>query len=241
MGGTFPHPQCRIWLPDHFVPLLGNYQISSRGKTSSPVTVDIPSPTFVQSPLKATPTSSECDLIASLGRSVVSDCSQVEEESSVVEDVPSPITESGKLTPPLTTSPSTISWPEDYSLPTDREMQDKSETSSVNEAQFETQSSETATTTLRDSKQNGDPNRNKLSGRFLDVEELCEVLQGDSVNSSSIPNGVKENTYFLIKNDKNVEKRKQKMRSNFNDDCGAWLSKSSSTKKTLFYCVDQTV
>ena len=30
------------------------------------------------------------------------------------------------------------------------------------------------------------------------------------------------------------------MRSNFDDDCGAWLSKSSSTKKTLFYCVDQT-
>ena len=194
--------------------------------------MDIPSPNFVQSPLKATPTSSECDLIASLGRSAVSDCSQVEEESSVVEDVPSPITESGKLTKSLL---------EDYSLPTDREMQDKTETSSVNEAQFETQSLETTTTPHRDSKQNSDPNRNKLSGRFLDVEELCKVLQGDSVNSSSIPNGVKENTYFLIKNDKNVEKRKQKMRSNFNDDCGAWLSKSSSTKKTLFYCVDQTV
>ncbi len=89
-------------------------------------------------------------------------------------------------------------------------------TSSVNEAQFETHPSETATTPPRDSKQNGDLlNRNKLSGRFLDVEELCKVLQGDPVNSSSIPNSVKENTYFLIKNDKNVEKRKQKMRSNF--------------------------
>jgi hypothetical protein len=225
MGGTFPHPQGKTWLPDHFVPLLGNCQISSTGNTSSPVTVDIPSPNCVQSPLKATPTSSECDLIASLGRSAVSDCSQVEEESSVVEDVPSPITESGKLTPPLTTPPSTRSLPEDYSLPIDREIQDKTETSSVNEAQFETHPSETATTPPRDSKFL--LNRNKLSGRFLDVEELCKVLQGDPVNSSSIPNGVKENTYFLIKNDKNVEKRKQKMRSNFDDDCGAWLSKSS--------------
>jgi hypothetical protein len=220
--------------------LLGNYQISSRGKTLSPVTVDIPSPNFVQSPLKATPTSSECDLIASLGRSAVSDRSQVEDESSVVEDVPSPITESGKLTPPPTTLPSTRSLPKDYSLPTDGEMQGKTETSSVKEAQFETQSSETANhqSPPRDSKQNGDPNRNKLPGRFLDMEELWEVLQGDSVNSSSIPSGVKENTYFLIKNEKNVEKRKQGMRSNFDNDCGAWLSKSSSTKKTLFYCFD---
>ena len=27
-------------------------------------------------------------------------------------------------------------------------------------------------------------------------------------------------------------------RSNFEDDCGAWLSKSSSTKKTMFYHFD---
>ena len=65
MGGTFPHPQGRIWLPDHFVPLLGNYQISSRGKTLSPVTMDIPSPNFVQSPLKAMP-SSECEVTSTM-------------------------------------------------------------------------------------------------------------------------------------------------------------------------------
>ena len=90
--------------------------------------------------------------------------------------------------------------------------------------------------TPRDLKQNGGI-VNKLSGRFLDVEELCDILQGNSRSSSSILNGVKQNTYFVIRN---VEKRKQGKRSNFDNDCRAWLSKSSSTKKTLFYCVDQT-
>ncbi len=71
MAGPFPHPQGRIWLPNHFVPLIGN---SPGGKTSSPVSVDIPSPNFVQlPPLKISPTSSECELIASWDRSDVLD------------------------------------------------------------------------------------------------------------------------------------------------------------------------
>ena len=74
-----------------------------------------------------------------------------------------------------------------------------------------------------------------LSGRFLDVEQLCEVLQGHPVTGSSIPKGLKENTYFVITNENNMDKRNRGMRSNFEDDCGIWQTKSSSTKTTLFY------
>jgi hypothetical protein len=44
--------------------------------------------------------------------------------------------------------------------------------------------------------------------------------------------------YFLINNDKNVNKRMHREKSNFEDDCGVWLSKASSTKKTIFHCVN---
>ena len=187
IGGCFPQPQGKTWLPDHFVPLIGNDQIPSGRKTSSPIDVDIPSPNFI-------------------------------------EDIPSPVKESGKPSSPPTTPPSSG---EDCSLLSGSEMQGKPENISVPQSdtqssetptttpenisvpQSDTQSSETPTSPPTDSKQDGVANKNKLSGRFLDVEELSDILQGDSVSSSLIPNGVKENTYFLIKNDKNVEKRKQ--------------------------------
>ena len=79
---------------------------------------------------------------------------------------------------------------------------------------------------------------NMLPGRFLDIESLCELLKTESTPISAIPKGVKENVYFLINNDKNIKKRMRREKSNFEDDCGVWLSKASSTKKTIFHCVN---
>ena len=62
-----------------------------------------------------------------------------------------------------------------------------------------------------------------------------EVLQSSPASSLLIPQGVKENTYFLVENHENIEKRRQGKKSNFEDDCGAWSSKLLSTKKTLFH------
>ena len=62
-----------------------------------------------------------------------------------------------------------------------------------------------------------------------------EVLQSGPASSSLIHQGVKENTYFLVENHENIEKRRQGKKSNFEDDCGAWSSKLLSMKKTLFH------
>ena len=47
MCRTFPQPRGKTWLPNHFVPLIGKDQITSEVKTSSPVSMDSPSPDFV--------------------------------------------------------------------------------------------------------------------------------------------------------------------------------------------------
>ena len=78
---------------------------------------------------------------------------------------------------------------------------------------------------------------NQLKGRFLDAESLCELLQNGSVANSSIPKGIKEDVYFLIENNNNVKKRLCGEKSIFEDHCGAWNSKASSTKKTVFHQV----
>ena len=83
IGGCFPQPQGKTWLPDHFVPLIGNDQIPSGRKTSSPIDADIPFPNFI-------------------------------------EDIPSPVKESGKPSSPPTTPPS---LGEDCSLLSGSEMQ----------------------------------------------------------------------------------------------------------------------
>ena len=79
-----------------------------------------------------------------------------------------------------------------------------------------------------------------LPGRFLDVESLCELLKNETVTVSTIPKGVKKTVYFVVSNGKNIAKRNRGEKSNFEDDCGVWLSKASSTKKTLFHCVNGT-
>lgn len=79
---------------------------------------------------------------------------------------------------------------------------------------------------------------NKLNGRFLDVYSLCELLQNESSVMQSIPKGVKEDVYFVLENSNNISKRMRGEISNFEDDCGVWNSKVSSTKKTVFHHVD---
>ena len=73
-----------------------------------------------------------------------------------------------------------------------------------------------------------------LPGRFLDVESLCELLKNETVTVSTIPKGVKEHVYFVVSNGKNIAKRNRGEKSNFEGDCGVWLSKASSTKKNYF-------
>ena len=79
----------------------------------------------------------------------------------------------------------------------------------------------------------------KLNGRFLDVGTLTDLLEHTETVQSSIPKGVKEDIYFLVDNQHNLSKRMHGRQSNFDDDCGTWATKSSSTKKTMFYHNDE--
>ena len=74
------------------------------------------------------------------------------------------------------------------------------------------------------------PTENSLSGKFMDFDKnlktLTETRLGD--NLSSIPDGRKENMYFLVDNDKRTKTTKRQ----FTDDCGAW---QQSSLKTHYY------
>ena len=74
-------------------------------------------------------------------------------------------------------------------------------------------------------------------GHFLDVESLCELLKNETFTVSTIPEGLKENTYFVLNNNKNVAKRNREKKTNFEDDCWVSLSKPSLTKKKTFHCL----
>ena len=137
-------------------------------------------------------------------------------------------------TSPLTIAPpAKVSSSENADGLSDPES-DEPETNSLKDHQFDSLGDE-------DVKPNDSSKKNQLSGRFLNVEELFDVLQSGPASSSSIPQGVKENTYFLVENHENIEKRRQGKKSNFEDDCGAWSSKSSSTKKNLFHYAGESI
>ena len=71
-----------------------------------------------------------------------------------------------------------------------------------------------------------------LDGAFLEVEGIIRVLAENEKPLEYIPDGVKENVYFVIKNEKNIMTRGRKNRSNFRDDCGVWESGKGTTPKT---------
>ena len=74
-------------LPNHFVPLLGNDQISSGSKTSSPISIDSPSPHFITSPIKSLPTNEENENITLTAQKTT-----VNEDMLITDNATSPLT-----------------------------------------------------------------------------------------------------------------------------------------------------
>ena len=64
----------------------------------------------------------------------------------------------------------------------------------------------------------GEPQQ-ELHGRFLDVESLCEILESFAT-VPEIPVGLKENIIFVVKNEKDSQKRLNGGRSSFTDEYG---------------------
>jgi len=74
------------------------------------------------------------------------------------------------------------------------------------------------------------PLRGELqSSSFLDNTECLRLLALDLNGLADIPDGLKENVYFVLNNADNVARRKASARSVFWDDCGVWSSEGTGT------------
>ena len=73
-----------------------------------------------------------------------------------------------------------------------------------------------------------------LPGNFLSTEKIVDILTHAKTGLKHIPGGRKENVYFILDNSRNFERRKNKQRSDFSDDCGVWASSSGASPKQYF-------
>ena len=81
-----------------------------------------------------------------------------------------------------------------------------------------------------------DGSQNLLYGKFMPDFKLIDILLSDDLNPlKHIPDGRKEDCYFVVDNTINRERRTANIRSCFDDDCGAWR-KSPSPISRLVRC-----
>ena len=69
------------------------------------------------------------------------------------------------------------------------------------------------------------------SHKFLSTRAVISLLQSPDEVMSEIPYGYKENVYFTIDNTRNIDRRKTRRNSCFDDICGAWQSMGAATTK----------
>ena len=75
-------------------------------------------------------------------------------------------------------------------------------------------------------------------GYFLETSHVFELLRTEKQTTEEIPEGTKENQFYLINNVANLQRRKNKQKSRFWDDCGAWTC--GPTTNRMFICDDNT-
>ena len=78
-----------------------------------------------------------------------------------------------------------------------------------------------------------------IKDRFLERMHLFELLRLERETTEGIPEGVKENEFYLVNNAANLERRKNNKYSLFADDCGAW--KGGPTNLALFVYDDDGI
>ena len=72
------------------------------------------------------------------------------------------------------------------------------------------------------------------------MEEIIGVLQSTDTPLTRIPEGLKENAYFVVTNKDNLAKRDSGKCSEYYDDCGAWNSKDTSCPTNQFVSMGST-
>ena len=73
-----------------------------------------------------------------------------------------------------------------------------------------------------------------LNGTFMEINALVSLLQKSEHCLDKIPLGLKENVYYVVRNDNNMDRRKNGQKSKFSDDCGVWQGSSGGTPTTYF-------
>lgn len=75
-----------------------------------------------------------------------------------------------------------------------------------------------------------------LDKGFMETDVIVSLLTTYTYEQShnSIPDGIKNDVFFVIKNNDNVTSRGKGARTCFFDDCGVWDSAKGSTPKTYF-------
>lgn len=75
-----------------------------------------------------------------------------------------------------------------------------------------------------------------LDKGFMEADVVVRVLTTYTYERShnSIPDGIKNDVFFVVKNNDYVTGRGKRVRTCFSDDCGIWDSSRGSTPKTYF-------
>nr|XP_039263148.1 uncharacterized protein LOC120339136 [Styela clava] len=74
------------------------------------------------------------------------------------------------------------------------------------------------------------------NGLFFDKDRAIEILLNAETSLDEIPQGLKENEYFIINNEDNYRRALEGKRRTYIDDCGVW--KNVSMKKHLYTLID---
>ena len=75
--------------------------------------------------------------------------------------------------------------------------------------------------------------RSLTDGKFLGVLELIDTLTVSKRGLPSIPMGRKENTLFIIQNQRNMDRRAVGQGCSFTADCGAWKPRPSPVTRMV--------
>ena len=68
----------------------------------------------------------------------------------------------------------------------------------------------------------------------MELETVLDRLKQCTAPETHIPAGKKENVYVVIDDERNVNRRKKGLRSEYSDNCGVWDSASGASSKFTY-------
>lgn len=72
------------------------------------------------------------------------------------------------------------------------------------------------------------------NGQSLGLQEALEKVTTAEEVLGTIPPGLKEDVFFVVSNKGNNERRANSLKSEFMDDCGAWVADKTGTPKSFY-------